>query len=186
MVTFVSFYTDDDLYPKHAANLVESLERFGLAHDVVKMPPFSSWLNTVNHKPRFCLEMLDKHKSNVVWVDCDAEIVSPPNLFDELICDVAVCYRDRPQIPHELLTGTVFLAYNSVTYEVVNAWKKECERYQMTDQMVLDKILKKRRHVNVFSLPFGYTKIFDANDMLGQPVIVHWQASRELKRRGAK
>lgn len=183
MVTFVSFYTDDELYRTQASRLIGSLDRFNLRHDVVMVKPFSSWLQAVNYKPRFCLEMLNKHQSNLVWVDCDAEVVAYPKLFDTLDCDIAVCYRDRPQIPHELLTGTVFLAYNTVTYEVVTRWKDECERYQMMDQMVLKRILTRSRNVKVYSLPHGYTKIFDASDMNNsEPVIVHWQASREKRR----
>jgi len=183
MVRFISFYSDDELYREQAARLVASLNKFNLAHEVVKVPPFSSWLQAVNYKPRFCQEMLNKHKSDLVWVDSDAEVVSYPKLFDKMDCDIAVCYRDRPQIPHELLTGTVFLAYNTTTLDVVNKWKSECERYQMVDQTVLKRILSRSKNVRVLSLPQGYTKIFDANDMNdGTPVIVHWQASRELRR----
>lgn len=184
MVTFVSFYTDDDIYPKYADRLVKSLDSFKLAHDVQRLPVFSSWLRTVNYKPRFCLDMLNKYRSPIVWVDCDAEIVAWPELFDYLTCDVAVCYRERPQSPHELLTGTVYLSYNSVTLSIVKQWMKECEKYQNMDQIVLMKVLARNREAVIHPLPFGYTKIFDAADMNdGKPVIVHHQASREKKRK---
>lgn len=185
MVTFISFYSDDKLYTAQSERLVASLDKFNLKHEVVKVPPFSSWLQAVNYKPRFCLDMLNKYKSDLVWLDCDAEVVAYPKLFDTLLdCDIAVTYRDRPQIPHELLTGTIFLAYNTVTLDVVSRWKEECERYQMMDQIVLKRVLTKiRKDARVYSLPHSYTKIFDANDMNGSsPVIIHWQASREKRK----
>lgn len=186
MITYVSFYTDDEIYTKHAKRLIESLELHQLKYDIHKIDKDRHWINTVNLKPQFCKRMLLKHESNIVWIDSDAVVVKYPYLFETLTdIDVAVCYRERPQRPHELLTGTLFLSYNSRVMTLLDTWEKLCNTEYVVDQVLFDKAMSEHRNnITEFILPYGYTKIFDANDMNdGEPFIVHYQASREAKRK---
>lgn len=183
MITYVSFYTDDEVYSKHVQRLTDSLQKFNLQYDVLQVEKHGDWISMVNYKPTFCKQMLEKYKSPIVWVDADAEIVEEPVLFDVLIdvssVDLAVCYRERPKRGKELLTGTLYLAYNDKIRALLDTWENMC-RSRQVDQVCLQNALMLHTDVTVFELPFGYTKIFDATDMDdGHSMIVHHQASRE-------
>lgn len=80
-VVFISFFTDEGNYPALAVKLIESLNRFGLTHDVRKIQPFSSWQEGVAYKPSFILDRLITHRKSIVWLDIDTEIWRYPELL---------------------------------------------------------------------------------------------------------
>ena len=188
-----AYYTKNTTYENHSKNFVESLKEFNLPHDVTAIDNRGDWYANMQYKPVFLKQMLEKHHSNsVVYVDIDAIFCRYPNYFDKLDQDqeqdvnVAVHilnhskYRRKNQ-PPELLSGTIFLKNTVKTKQIVNEWIQECKKdSKMWDQRALANVLKKYKY---HLLPEEYVVIFDYMSSIKNPVIKHFQASRESRRK---
>lgn len=181
----VSFHTDDEVYSKHAECLEKSLIEYGIDHEIVSIPglpeTIDDWKKNTHYKPEFILKMLRKHKDkNVVWIDADAEVKKYPKLFDTLTCDLAVHYLGG----QELLSGTMFFRNSAKIRRLVKKWVDLCKKdnkLQKSEQINLQEVIERERSIDVFDLPYSYTKIFDKMKVC--PVIQHYQASRVFRRR---
>jgi len=180
----VSYYTVNTLYAEHARGLIESLKRLRILYRVDAIESLGDWWKNTKHKPTFLRRMLrDFEGSDVVWVDCDAEFKRYPTLFDELDCDVAVHEFDRSNWSKgrgtEVLSGTVFLRNNERVRCLVEEWERRCQKSgRVWDQKVLEKVLAG----DYYRLPGEYCKIFNRMKKVKNPVIVHYQASRTVRK----
>jgi hypothetical protein len=181
----VGYYTRNTLYEEKARVLIQSMERFEIPHDIVAIDSFGTWWQNTGYKPTFLLEMLDKHSpTSIVYVDCDAEFMRYPDLFDTLDCDVGVYVFDRSCYTRshkgtEVLSGTIFLKSNTKVRALLEKWIRACRASpKVWDQKLLEKVLEGQ----FFTLPGEYCKIFDRMDHITNPVIVHYQASREVRK----
>jgi len=185
-----SYYTSD--YQKYTTQLIESLKKFGIPSDIQLVNDLGSWDKNTQYKPTFLLQMLLKHSPNsVVYVDVDAEFVAFPNHFDKLDADpnvnIAVYFLDhskykRKNHPLELLSGTIFLKNTEENYIIISEWQQEIKRDPtIWDQRALDRVLRKHKY-NL--LPDCYCTIFDYMGSVENPVIKHYQASREFRNKG--
>lgn len=187
----VSYYTLNTLYEDLAKCLIKSLERYETLHYVEGVPNLNDWSKNTNYKPSFLLNMLKKFPNkSVIWVDCDAELLRYPTLFDWLDCDVAAHEFDRrlyqsrrKNCPKELLSGTLFLRNNERVWNLVEKWKQECEKSpRVWDQKSLEKVL----NGDYRRLPAAYCQIHRVMRVVKNPVIVHYQASRRVRKNHGK
>ncbi len=187
----VSYYTIGTFYKDLAKRFVESLKKHKVYYYVEGVPNLNDWGRNTNYKPSFLLRMLEKFPDrSLVWIDCDAELLQYPTLFDSLDCDVAAHEFDRrlyqsrrEDWPKELLSGTLFLRNNSLVQEIVKKWKQECEKSpQVWDQKSLEKVLNGDYH----RLPASYCQIHRLMRVVKNPVIVHYQASRQVRKNHGK
>jgi hypothetical protein len=182
----VSFFTKE--YCDEALRLVSSLEEFDIDHDITGISSRGSWIANVNYKAEFCRDKLVQYKKPIVWIDCDAEVKSYPVLFPELkdFFDIGLFYRNRENRPHELLSGTLYFNNTSTAMRILDLWVSMCRANSTSwDQRNLNRVIEEYGDsVKIFEFPSSYVRIFDAEDMLwdGDPVILHHQASRRLKR----
>jgi hypothetical protein len=181
---FVSFYTPG-LYAGKAARLLLSLRRLGLEYRIDEVEDLGSWDANTKYKAEFILAMLEAHPGrNIVWVDADAVVRAYPALFYEMQGDVGVHYRNGK----ELLSGTMFFRNVPRVQALVKSWIKEnAKTPQEWEQRTLQRVLTKpwrfgRPRVKVWDLPPTYCQIYDLMADAGEPVIEHFQASREAKR----
>jgi len=183
----VSYYTLGTFYARYAERFVKSLKRYGILHHVSGVPNLKDWYKNTCYKPTFlaaCLKAFPE--TDVVWVDCDAEFRAYPILFDTLDGDVAAhlfdrkLYQRNSKCPAEVLSGTVYLRNNAKVHGVVDEWVKECEKNpRVWDQKSLAKIL----HDDFYRLPPEYCMINETmNERVEKPIIVHFQASREVRK----
>lgn len=186
-----AYYTKNTSYDTHSKSFVESLKRFNLSYDITCIDDKGDWYANMQYKPMFLKQMLEKHHPNsVVYVDVDATFCRYPDFFDRLDAEqdvnVAVHILDhrkyrRKNQPPELLSGTIFLKNTIETKQVVNEWVQECEKdSKMWDQRALATVLKKHKY---HLLPEEYCTIFDYMGSVEDPVIKHFQASRENRRK---
>ena len=78
---FISFYTNEGLYPKFAKKLQDSLTKFNLKSDIQVKKPFMSWEEGTSYKCNFILDRLLSYRTSVVWLDIDTEIWKKPTLL---------------------------------------------------------------------------------------------------------
>ncbi|MDI9380270.1 MAG: putative nucleotide-diphospho-sugar transferase [Verrucomicrobiota bacterium] len=174
----VGYYTAGTGYEKEAKGLIESLRVYGLEYDIRAIQP-TDWQRATQYKATFLAEMVHLyHGQTIVYTDADSRIERYPALFADMDGDIAF-HRRRGR---ELLSGTLFLRCNDATADLMERWRAECLRRPNTwDQQCLDAALDGWRG-RVGTLPEEYCCIFDTRPMPAEPVIVHRQASRRLKR----
>jgi hypothetical protein len=183
--TIVSYYTNDDIYRPYAEKLIESLKSLGLEYDVECIDSRGNWNRNTHYKPEFILKMLQKHCPNaIVYTDADSVILSNPVLFENITADVAAHTLEHKRCrginrPDELLSGTLYFANNDRAIKLIIKWIKLCsEHMSIWDQKLLAQLL-----TGFYHLPPEYCCIHDT--MCGyvkNPVILHFQASREAKK----
>ena len=182
----VSYYTVDTLYEDLAKCFVKSLEKYKAPYRVEGVPNLKTWHNNTNYKPSFLLRMLEGFPSkSIIWIDCDAKLLCYPTLFDSLDCDVGAyeferrLYQAGMRSPKELLSGTLFLRNNKQVRDVVKKWKQKCEENPLTwDQKSLEKVLND----DYYRLPPEYCCIDKVMRKIKNPVVMHYQASRRVRK----
>lgn len=185
----VSFYTSK--YAEAAARLVSSLQHFGLKYDVQAIEDKGGWQGAVRFKPRFILEMMEKHPDfdGIVWTDADSVVRKHPALFDTITCELACFFHHwRGKNVDELLSGTMYFANTPKMRQVVKEWISELDKADKSlscpEQYVLQQMLGDLK-LNVFRLPREYCYIGRDNELIRlEPNIVfqHYQWSRECRR----
>jgi len=192
---YISYYTTGIYKEVANTHLIPSLTRWNLRSDIQELPSLGNWIHNVALKPKFILDMLNKHKEDVTFLDADATIEQNPELLGNIPSeyDIAVHYLDWKTWygsgnKKELLSGTMFLRNNPKVKSLCEEWyskSKKCERWE---QLVLADILKERSDIKIYELPLSYCYIKSRPGnksplVLLNPVILHHQVSRELKRR---
>jgi len=180
----VSFYTENTHYEDEANRLRASLHRFGLEYDVQPRPNMGGWKKNNDYKPKFILEMMEKHPGrDIVWLDSDAVVMAYPELWDDTDIGVGVhtvdwaLYRDH-HTKLETLAGTVYVGAKSKGF--VKKWIELMNKNpKLQDNHALQKLVET---VKVTQLPASYCQIFDTMAAAGEPVVEHTQASRRLKK----
>lgn len=180
------------VYEEHAEQLKESLRVLNLSFDIQEISQQGNWYRNTQYKPTFLKMMLEKYAPdvNLVYVDVDAIFCRYPDYFDKLDkepdVNIAVHLLDhgkrgRNNHPPEMLSGTIFLKNTETTERIVDEWIQECKQgNRLWDQRALAQVLRKYKY---YLLPEEYTTIFDYMADVKNPVIKHFQASREERRK---
>jgi Nucleotide-diphospho-sugar transferase len=195
-----SFFTLDTPYQQVAHDyLLSSLKKVNVKSDIRGVQSLGNWQKNTSYKPQFISEILEKHTENIVFCDADAEILSYPDLFDNIPDEFnfAAHILDRrswygveysEEQSKELLSGTLFIRNNTESRAIVHEWATTVKMFsQIWEQQVLAKVLK-NNNVKVFELPVEYCWIRslpDGRDPLIKPngpiIIQHNQVSRTLR-----
>jgi len=185
----VGYFTKGTFYEEHTQTLVESLELYDIPYYIEGIESLGDWYKNVNYKPTFIKRMMEKFPDcNIVYVDCDAKLFGWPKLFGEIEANIAVHLFDKSHFNKslqgfEVLSGTIFLSNTDETYELVKSWEKLCkEKPHQFDQKSLEKIL----NGNFYNLPEAYCMICNILKPAAKAIIVHYQASRKIRRNGGK
>jgi len=183
----VAYYTEGTMYEDYVPILKESLEKFNIPYDIQAVPNLGSWLENTSYKPTFIKEMLQKHHHDIVYTDIDSVFMQYPTLFDEMPLGtiIGVHLYDRSlYLPfrkrEEVLSGTIFFKSHPKALEIVEQWEEECTIYiREWDQRTLQRVLNGQ----FYPLPANYCVIFDVMADVENPVIVHSQASRKVRKK---
>jgi hypothetical protein len=177
----VSYYTPDAYYKSQVARLKNSLKKFKLKNKVQCLAAQGTWMANCHQKAEFVLSKLLEEKQDIVWLDADAEIVSYPELFEEITGDVAA-HRHKG----ELINGATLLFRNKPNVvSLVKSWIDQNEKTPRdNDQQNLHKVIDEyvsKKLITFEDLPFTYARIFDyPSDE--EAIILQHQASRKGSR----
>jgi len=165
-------------YKAEADRLEKSLQRLGLKYRIDELPSRGSWDRNILITPEYIRDVMYTTTEPVLYVDADAEFHSVPE-FDRGY-DLQVHYLQG----RELLDGTLWLANNPISRDLVHQWCNEV-RVGEWEQLTLQNILTRRHDIRVNRLAPEYCFIYDTSRALHpgvEPIIEHHQASRRLKR----
>lgn len=183
----VAFYTPS--YKHIVQGLLDSVEKFGYDIHVEEVQDRGTWEENCGQKPEVIYRCMQEYKEDLLYIDADAVIARELPL-EELSGDVMRFYVMEWTPPetgkkvYELISGTVFLPYNEVTLDIVKKWVTHQQNNPMIwDQKTLGEVLNKMpdyRYVT-FSAEWNYIKDYHSKFITLDPIIVHGQASREMK-----
>lgn len=178
MPLFVSFHTGGQ-YERHAAGLVETLERFGLPYEVERHHNAGEWVRNCAAKAEFVLHKIQSNPGRpIVWIDADARVRRYPELLMAIDADFAGHWLDERQ----LCSGTVYFGGTENAERLAAEWAKRCRAAPTQwDQQHLDDAIAATPGLSVIRLPEGYVRIFDrTNPMPPHEIFIeHLQASRK-------
>ena len=186
----VAYYTRKTFYEDDMKRLLKSLKLYKIPYYIESINSLDSWAANTSYKPTFLKQMMKKFPDhNIVYIDCDAEFKSYPVLFDDLDCEIAVHNFDKTQHPRitrlgfEILSGTIFFKNVKKVYDLIERWEGRCQRIShVWDQRHLENLIGKE----YYNLPPEYCTIFDVMSHIKNPVIVHYQTSRKVRRNKGK
>jgi hypothetical protein len=188
----VGYYTIDTPYEEEAKVLIDSCRRLGLNHDIIGVKSLGDWQSNTRFKAKFMLDMLNKHPNmRLLYVDCDAEIHSLPNLFINYSTDIAVRFQDFSYRKNECLSGTIYMENNLRTRKLCELWFNSNKQgnqngLEQWNLGILINQMIKEDGLRFKNLPPEYTFIFDTMKRIYpdiKPIIEHYQASRKYKRK---
>lgn len=177
-IHFVTFATLGTPYEAEAAEMAQSLLRFGIAAEIVTVTNLGDWCHNCAQKATVVSEAMLRHsESAIVFVDADARFHKRPDLFATLDCDFAAHFRHGV----ELLSGTLYLGPTTAAWRLVQDWRRRCvEQPGVWDQKHLHEAVRNHPELIVQHLPASYCAIFDDAKMCAPEdrVIEHLQKSR--------
>lgn len=196
-----AFYTKNSEYERiYRETLLPSIKKFNIPYIAVETREFNNWQRNVAEKPKAILDLLNSNfvkDKLLVFLDVDAEIVKAPKLFYEIpetaeigfhVLDWNTWYGYKSNPPmKELLTGTMFFRNTEGVKELCKDWYEAAVKNEEWEQKCLQKLIVGRTLV-IYQLPLEYIYIKTmprGGEPLVKldPVIVHYQASRELKKK---
>ena len=190
----ISYYTVDTPYEGEAKRLQASCVKWNIEAEIQGVKSHGTWERNCAIKPAFILQMLEKHRRPLFWVDADALFLQKPEFGQFSDCDIAVRINDFLAKDHEsyIASGSIFINDTLRAKEVIALWQEECAKQialpgrvlEYWDQMGLRDVLQRKLDTKITSLPLGYCKIFDLDDIFIRDedvVVEHRQASRLYK-----
>jgi len=197
---YISYYTPGDYEKVFETRLHPTLHRWNLDHDVEVLKDKGSWNLNTHYKAEFIKKMLLKHKQSIVFLDVDATIEDYPMLLaaNDIYCnnDIALHYLDWYLLwkkekgcgKREALSGTLYLRYNEKVLKFLDDWIEENNRSSSFEQKNMATVLEENKYkLKIYKLPPEYCCIIMRDNSIPiwyieeKPVIIHWQASRQLK-----
>jgi hypothetical protein len=201
-LVFGAFFTENTPYEQVLNEyLVPSCLRFGIEPHIVRTPNRGSWVKNVAEKPHAILHLLKEYVDNnslLVFVDADATLEQYPIELEELSKDYDMGYHtldwnswygyNNKLSIQELLTGTMILRNTVRVRQLCTEWYEKAKETNMWEQRVLQELIKKYKDIAIYDLPIEYCYMASLPDgrkplIKCEPVIKHYQKSRELKRK---
>jgi hypothetical protein len=202
----ISFYTKGggSSYEREAQILIESLDRFGIPHEIEALQAWGDWYDHTAHKAEFIREKRDRLRGPLLWIDTDAVVHEDIRSYFEELGDFGVDFgahyfrgpgkgHDRTQVRAEgwrLLSGTTFWGDTDKAMSLLRTWCGLNKRLQsegcrqgggQKNLWYLTTVMKKEG-LKIARLPGSYCWVFDkpwayAKDE--RPIIEHTIASRD-------
>ncbi len=133
----VSYYTGEGTYKEFADKLRASCERFAIPCTIERVDSSRDWTRNLHMKSAFVLKHLNRMREPVAWMDCDCEIMEPPEILvrggshDFMIYNWLADPERAPTTPtpKAISSGGVFWANTtSLAQQVLYRWATACER----------------------------------------------------------
>lgn len=161
----ISFYSSE--YACEVPGFIESLDRFGMKHEIVAIKSLGSWRANVGYKPIFILDQLKNHQRPVLFIDVDAIIEGPCDRLRNIegrydfaarfIKQRPLCrpggvagepmsaqnlkHREDGKTPKRLLktttSGTTWWNYTEAAIQLLEAWQRNERGQYLLGQLVL-------------------------------------------------
>lgn len=183
--TIVAFHTDDDFYTAEAARCKKRLEQLGLPHDFTSIPKNGSWVENCARKPEFLLEVRQRLRGPLLYIDVDAFVHRDPwPYLADFDGDIAAYINGDA----ELISCTLLLNDTPATMRLLSEWAEQQKaKPRVYDQKVLQDLIEHDEEgsqcFKFQRLPLNFSYINDKHYpfVSGDIIIEQLQASRVSK-----
>ncbi len=192
------FYTKNTEYKNILySQLIPSLDKLNIKYNIEEVENKGSWLKNVAQKPLTILHTLKKYPEyNIVSLDADCEVMEYPKLFNEIEEKYDMAFHTLSwkewygySIENkEVLSGTMWFNNTQKIKDFVFQWYNKAINGYKWEQKMLSDLLLEIKDIKIYKLPVTYCWISSLPDgslpkIQGTPVIQHYAASRQLKRK---
>lgn len=127
--TFLTFFYDylpNKYYESSAEKLKNDIILMGGSIIVENLTLNGTYITNCLKKPKFIFDALNKHKKDLIWIDCDSEIFALPTEMDNQSEDIGFISRSLTDtnVPH---SAVIRFNYNDNTVSFVEDWMNLCE-----------------------------------------------------------
>lgn len=198
--TIYAFYTQNSPYLEILNQyLISSINKIQpqIPFEIICAKNYHHWTKNVAQKPNIILEVLNDSEEDeaIVFIDADATVERYPQLFHDIpdeydiafhTLDWNTWYRNKSNVK-ELLTGTMYFRNRIAVKELCAEWYAKAQDGHRWEQQILEEIIQKYP-LKIYNLPIEYCYIKTLPNgkepyvKVDQPVILHHQASRTLKK----
>jgi len=180
--TVVSYYTDS-FYEQLAEGLRRSCEALDLKNDIERVDDSGSRLRNLHYKVPFLRRKMAEHEgSDLLWIDADSIVLSPPQLLlEDGDYDLAATFWQE----WFCYSATLFLRNNAASRALLDLWEEEnTRRSHLLDDQNLTSVLLTKPAIRILRLPFEYAwteRWLRGKEYPYRPVILHLEISRREK-----
>lgn len=123
----ISFYSDldDKYYSISAKKLIASCTKFNIPFDIVELPSKKSYMLNCLQKPKFIKSMMEKHKSPLIWMDCDTNLILPFDTFDNRPEDIG--FATHSGKIDGMKASPIYFNNTEKFNLIIDWWIKACE-----------------------------------------------------------
>ncbi len=191
---FTSFFTAHGSYPTLAANLISSLDRFGLQHDIRAVTTNLPWIEVTRQKPAFLTRQLFEHRQPVVWIDVDAEIRQMPDELLRSDADFGVLnWNEIPGAgtydPGKMTCsgGVYLLGYTAPALRLLSVWADFCKISDATEDQTLDCVYNQRKDIREELRYFWFPERLNAmTQRVPDTVVAHYYVEGKWREPGIR
>jgi len=164
--TVIGFCAGDPSYYTAAALLRDDCLALDLEHDVVELSGAAgqSWLQICRRKSAFFLEMHQKHRRPILWLDVDSRLRRLPPALDGAACDVAGFLRgfryvrdfDPVAVPRFFAPFALYFNYTPRATAFLELMAKIADEFpdDVSDDFILQEAwLRHEQQLSVMVLP---------------------------------
>ncbi|MCK4284342.1 MAG: hypothetical protein KAX44_08505, partial [Candidatus Brocadiae bacterium] len=173
----VGYYTPG--YEAEVVKLVQSLDEFGLPHEIDLQPDIGNWKANAHYRPFYLATKRKAYpRRPLLSLDADCMVRADPiKHLSSLVCDIAVHQRNDIYLP-----GTLWLNPTPGTDALLRRWQYRNQQGPAHyDRRNFTQAIRDLPGLTVAELPPEYCCIYDLtrNDHPGiVPIVEHFQASR--------
>ncbi len=158
MPVFVSFFTENWIYPQLADQLANTLSDMELPSDIRPASGEADWLANTRIKPRFIRAMLDIYP-RIIWIDADSEIRQMPRMLLDFSEDLLL--RPHSTVPGRAWHVSVMgWTSNPATKALCDEWIAHCQAHGGTDEAAFDAVIARHpREITIGRMPLKYHRL---------------------------
>jgi len=177
----LTFYTEGTGYEALAFGQELNIAEYNLNYTAVGIPDQGTWEANCAAKPFVILHQLETCTDDVFFIDVDARFASEPTEFHDLEHSDCEFVYPTWEKTGEVLSGSIYIQNCQNSIDFMKYWcSKQTDK--LWDQHVMSACLEDYTgDLHTGELPMEYCTIFDSMPEITNPVIIHYQASRNLK-----
>ena len=126
----ISFYADYDgslRYEKAASKLSNSLTKWKIPHEFVRIKDQGGYRSNTLYKPKFIYSKILEHKKNIIWIDCDTDLNSA-----EAVCRIAqinkpVGAMSKTSDINSMMGGLLNFTFEEKSLRMLRLWWLHCQ-----------------------------------------------------------
>jgi hypothetical protein len=195
----ISFYADlnNTYYSDKAKILIEKCKNFNINYDITELKSKGSYMLNCLLKPEFIKTMMNKHNKSLIWIDCDTDLRTPFDHFDDIEEDIG--FATHTGDIQGIKASPIYFKNGKNFNLIIDNWINDCKegllknKYELDhDALKLVTIPKIKNNISIFLLKNNFIDfcngkyIQNGNSSFKEKSLIHNQLRNINKKLGRK